>query len=78
MERSKDFALLKKLGARIAKVRKEKGLTQENLSDEIGLECDKANISMIESGLRNLTISSLQKIAKALKISLSELFKGID
>ncbi len=68
--------LLKDLGAAIKKLRLEKGLT----SVELGYECDmdKPNINRLENGKTNPTILTLQRICKALKIELIDLFKELN
>ena len=63
--------LLKKVGARIVQIRKEKGMTQQELAAT--LNYDKSNMSRLESGTVNLRIATLYKVAKALNISLQEL-----
>jgi len=64
--------IIKTLGKRIAKLRKNKGLTIEKLAYENDLS--KGNLSEIERGLRDPKITTLEKIAKGLEISLGELF----
>ncbi len=63
----------KKLGENIKKLRLAKGLTQGDLCRK--LEVDRAYMSNIESGKKNPTLSTLEKIANALGISSSELLK---
>jgi len=63
--------LYQKLGQRIEKVRKEKGMTQEKLAEEAGLH--RAYFWDIEQG-RNISIKTAYKIAKALRIKLRDLF----
>lgn len=53
------------LGARIAQARKTAGLTQEQLTQEIGLE--RSAVSKIESGGRELGALELGRVAQALK-----------
>lgn len=64
--------LYKRLAQRIERLRKEKGLTQEKLADKAGLH--RAYFWDIENG-RNISIKTADKIAKALGVTLSELFK---
>jgi len=62
---------LKKIGKNIATLRKQRGLTQEDLC---GLaEIDRSYLSEIENGKMNVTIKSLVMIAKALKCELSDI-----
>ena len=63
----------KKIGIRIAELRKDKGLTQEKLAEITHL--NRTFVGYIEKGDRNPTNETLNKIAKALDVSLSELFK---
>jgi len=62
----------KKFGARIQELRKERGMTQEDLADAIGV--DRSYMGFVERGERNPTLDKIAKIAQALKIKLSELF----
>jgi transcriptional regulator with XRE-family HTH domain len=65
----------KRLGRRIKTLRKELGLTQEDLSFEVGV--NRSYMGFIERGERNPSLAMLKKIAKALKISLSVLFQSV-
>ena len=51
------------------------GVSQEEFADMCGL--DRTYIGGIERGERNLALVNIEKIAKALRISLSELFRGV-
>jgi transcriptional regulator with XRE-family HTH domain len=62
-----------KLGQNLRKFRLKKNLSQDNLAKI--LDVDRAYISNIENGRMNPTLSTLEKIAKALEISSSELLK---
>lgn len=70
---SKEY--LKKLGARIRQIRKEKNMRQVDLGYEIDVE--KPNMARIEAGGNNLTVLTLRKIAVALQIEPSELLKNL-
>ena len=63
--------LYQKLSQRIERLRKEKGMTQEGLAEKAGLH--RAYFWDIENG-RNISIKTAYKIARALGVSLSELF----
>ncbi|OGH24677.1 MAG: hypothetical protein A3D82_00495 [Candidatus Levybacteria bacterium RIFCSPHIGHO2_02_FULL_40_29] len=63
--------LYQNLANRIEKLRKEKGMTQEELAEKAGLH--RAYFWDIENG-RNISIKTAYKIAKALKVELKELF----
>lgn len=64
------------LGARIRELRKAREWSQEGLAAASGLHW--TYIGQVERGERNLTLQSMQAIAKALKIKISELFQGLD
>ncbi len=64
--------LYKRFGERIECLRKEKGLTQEQLAEKSNLH--RAYFWDIEKG-RNISIKTAYNIARALGISLSELLK---
>lgn len=63
--------ILKKIGSRIKEIRELKGISQQDLASTCNFE--KANMSRIESGRTNFTISTLYKISQALEITISEL-----
>lgn len=48
-------------------------MTQEDICDALGL--DRGYISSIENGKRNPTLSTLKKLADALKVHVEELLK---
>ncbi|WP_299096990.1 helix-turn-helix transcriptional regulator [uncultured Winogradskyella sp.] len=64
--------LLKEFGNNLRKIRKHKGITQEELAFKIGLEISQ--ISRIERGILNSTISTAYEIASALNVDLKDLF----
>jgi len=66
-------ALLKRFGSRVRKVRREKGLSQEELALEAGL--DRSYIGGVERGERNIALVNLVKISKALSVSPSTLLE---
>ncbi|MBQ8281290.1 MAG: helix-turn-helix transcriptional regulator [Lachnospiraceae bacterium] len=64
-------------GTRIAKFRKEMGISQRELADRlqlIGLDIDKNAIQRMESGQRFITDIELTFISNALNKSFDELF----
>ena len=61
-----------KLGKRIRRARKDKKISQEELADRVGLHY--TTISRIERGISNPPVQTISKIARALKVSLSDLF----
>ena len=64
------------LGARIRELRKDLRWSQERLAEACGMHW--TYIGQVERGERNLTLHSIQAIAKALKIKISDLFRGLD
>ncbi|PIS14557.1 XRE family transcriptional regulator [Candidatus Shapirobacteria bacterium CG09_land_8_20_14_0_10_39_12] len=63
--------ILKKFGKQLQKVRKSKGISQEELAARLSMH--RTYIGMVERGERNPTIRTLYKVAKALKVESSEL-----
>ena len=64
--------LQRKLGQRIAVLRRTRKLTQEQLAEEIG--CSVQFISLVERGVNAPSIAGLEKFAKVLKVEVRELF----
>ncbi len=63
------------LGKRVQALRKQKGLTQEDLAEAVGL--GRSYLAEIESGRRNPSLDSLKIIALGLDVSLSKLLAGL-
>ncbi len=61
----------KKVGAKIRKLRKTKGWSQEKLALEANLH--RAYIGQIERGEKNIGLKNLEKIAKTLGIKLKDI-----
>lgn len=66
-----DRQILFLVGKKIQLLRNEKGLSQQGLADLCGFE--KSNMSRIEAGKENLTIKTLNIIANALSVRISDL-----
>ena len=62
-----------KFGENMKKVRLEKGMSQGDICRALGL--DRAYISNVENGKQNLTISTMEKVAKSLGVSIDILLK---
>lgn len=62
-----------RLGEKIRKLRKDISMTQEKLAELTSI--DPKSIIQIESGKRNPTVKTLNKIARALSVKLSQLFE---
>lgn len=60
----------KEIGQRIARLRKVKGLSQEELAEKIGIS--RPSLTQLEQGNRKLDIMELQALAQQLAFSLDE------
>lgn len=67
--------IYKEIGKRIVNARTDKGMSQEKLATESGI--DRSHMGFIEQGRRKPTLSTLHKITKTLRISLEQLFKNL-
>lgn len=65
-------SVLVTFGQCVQKVRKDRGLSQEQLAEKAGLH--RTYIGMIERAERNITLCNIEKIAHALEISVRDLF----
>lgn len=68
----KNAKLPKKLGKRIQKLRKKADLTQEQLAEKIGIS--RSYMGYIEQGRYSASLEVLEKITRALKIKMNDLF----
>jgi transcriptional regulator with XRE-family HTH domain len=64
--------ILISFGCKLRQLRLAKGFTQEQLANELGVEISQ--ISRIERGVINTSVTNLYAISKALKIDVFELF----
>jgi transcriptional regulator with XRE-family HTH domain len=55
--------------------RRKLGLSQEEFADLCGL--DRTYVGGIERGERNLALVNIEKLARAFKVSLSDLFRSV-
>jgi transcriptional regulator with XRE-family HTH domain len=67
--------LKRAFGQRVRELREARDWSQETLDHHSGLHW--TYIGQVERGERNLTLLSIQKIAKGFKIEIAELFKGL-
>jgi transcriptional regulator with XRE-family HTH domain len=63
----------KKFGDNMKKIRLEKDMSQGDICRALSL--DRAYISNVENGKQNLTLSTMEKIAKVLGVSVDRLLK---
>lgn len=61
-----------RLGLRIKQLRTELGISQESLAGLADL--DRTYVADIEAGKRNISITVVEKLSKALNTTMSELF----
>lgn len=60
------------VGKRVKELRNRLGISQEELADIA--ELDRTYITSVECGKRNISIVNIEKLAKALQVSLTEFF----
>ena len=65
----------KKLGQRIKEKRLQLGLSQEKFA--LSINMDRTYFASVEKGKRNISILNIEKRAKGLNTSLSELFQEL-
>lgn len=63
-----------KVGHRIKELRKELELSQEALA--LKAEVDRTYVTDVENGRRNVSLEILERLIKALNVSVSEFFKA--
>ena len=68
----KNFNLQKRFGAKLAYIRKSKGLSQIKLAEIINMNFNY--IGQIERGNANVTIETIKLIADTLDVEVKELF----
>jgi transcriptional regulator with XRE-family HTH domain len=72
---SKKTKILTAFGEIVREKRKERGLSQEDLAHKADLH--RTYIGMIERAEKNITLENINKIAKALDTTITELFKNV-
>lgn len=68
-------SILIQFGNKVREERLKNSLSQEQLAEKAGVH--RTYIGMIERAEKNITLENIAKIAKALNINLSEIFRGI-
>lgn len=66
---------LKAFGRRVRELRARVGLSQEAFAASAGL--DRSYLGSVERGERNITLQNIARIAQALDLTVSDLFKGV-
>ncbi len=64
-----------RFGKAIRKRRHKLGVSQEEFADMCGM--DRTYIGGIERGERNVSVVNIERIARTLKVSISDLFRGV-
>ena len=64
-----------RFGKALRQRRNKLGVSQEAFADMC--ELDRSYIGGIERGERNVALVNIEKLAKTLRVSISELFKGV-
>ena len=67
--------ILLTFGERVREIRREKGLSQEELSFKAGLH--RTYIGMIERAEKYITLLNIEKMANALEVNINDLFKQL-
>ena len=75
MTNAQEQKLMKAFGKRVAEVRKSRGVTQQELAENIGMSV--VAIAYIETVKRWARLGTLNKIATSLKVNVADLFKDI-
>ena len=70
MRRDSPTAAVRRVARRIADIRRQKGLTQDEMAE--GLRCATKNYQRIEYG-QNITIKTLARIANLLGVTVTDL-----
>jgi transcriptional regulator with XRE-family HTH domain len=76
MKRKGKPDIRERFGAAVKARREAAGVTQEDLAHRAGIH--RTYLSDCERGTRNLSLVNVERLAKALTVSLSELFSGLD
>jgi len=61
-------------GNKVRELRKEQGLSQEELAEIAGVH--RTYVGMIERAEKNITLKNIEKISKALKVKIRDIFNN--
>ena len=67
-----DYDIRSKIGLRIKELRAERGVSQEEFANLIGMS--RSYFGEVETGKRNVAVLNLEKIVTGLGVSLEEFF----
>lgn len=65
-------SVLVRFGRRVRELRKKRGMSQEALALEAGL--DRSYVGGVERGERNIALVNIEKLARALGVAAESLF----
>lgn len=65
----------KAFGLKVQMLRKEAGMSQERFA--LSIDMDRTYLASVEAGKRNTSLCNIEKIAKGLNITVSDLLSGI-
>jgi len=71
MDKHGERKVKKLLGARVRRIRQEKGMSQEALA--LACDLDRTYVGGVERGERNISLVNIHKIARALGVPAREL-----
>jgi transcriptional regulator with XRE-family HTH domain len=64
-----------RFGERVRKLRLARGWTQEEMAEHFGI--DRAYLSHVERGTKNICLPTMDVLAKGFEISLARLLSGV-
>ena len=65
-----------KFGRTVRRLRTDRGFSQESFADEIGVH--RTFMGSVERGETNISLDNIARIAKGLRVTLSELFSELE
>ena len=68
-----DMSIMIKFGKKVKATRLKKRMSQGDIARKLGVSANY--ISQIERGVENLSLKGIEKLAKAIDVSISELLK---
>jgi transcriptional regulator with XRE-family HTH domain len=72
---SDEKIILENFGARLRSLREARGLSQEQLAFNCGL--DRTYVGSVERGERNISLINIKRLAASLDVKVEELLTGI-
>lgn len=75
MQTTGEQQFLRAFGKQVAALRKSRNVTQQRLAEDIGVSV--VTIAYIETGKQWVRPKTLGKIAKSLRVNVSDLFAGM-